>query len=90
MNKSKLLSVLLILSMTIVPMMSCQNSKHREIKASHADSVIFATGVKKQYEQMIELATSAPEAAKYLDGMDIVKTIAIPKRIVNIVLKPKA
>ena len=41
-------------------------------------------------EQMIELATSAPEAAKYLEGMDIVKTIAIPKRIVNIVVKPKA
>jgi leucyl-tRNA synthetase len=39
---------------------------------------------------MIELATSAPEAAKYLEGMDIVKTIAIPKRIVNIVVKPKA
>ena len=41
-------------------------------------------------EQMIEIATSAPEAAKYLEGMDIVKTIAIPKRIVNIVVKPKA
>ena len=41
-------------------------------------------------EQMIELATSAPEAAKYLEGMQIVKTIAIPKRIVNIVVKPKA
>jgi len=41
-------------------------------------------------EQMIELATSAPEAAKYLDGMQVVKTIAIPKRIVNIVVKPKA
>jgi leucyl-tRNA synthetase len=41
-------------------------------------------------EQMIELATSAPEAAKYLEGMDIVKTIAIPKRIVNIVVKPEA
>jgi leucyl-tRNA synthetase len=41
-------------------------------------------------EQMIELATSAPEAAKYLERMDIVKTIAIPKRIVNIVVKPKA
>ena len=41
-------------------------------------------------EQMIELATSAPEAQKYLDGMQIVKTIAIPKRIVNIVVKPKA
>ena len=39
-------------------------------------------------EQMIELATSAPEAAKYLEGMQIVKTIAIPKRIVNIVIKP--
>ena len=41
-------------------------------------------------EQMIELATSAPEAAKHLEGMQIVKTIAIPKRIVNIVVKPKA
>ena len=40
-------------------------------------------------EQMIELATSAPEAAKYLEGMQIVKTIAIPKRIVNIVVKPR-
>ena len=40
-------------------------------------------------EQMIELATSAPEAQKYLEGMQIVKTIAVPKRIVNIVLKPK-
>ena len=39
-------------------------------------------------DQMIELATSAPEAAKYLEGMQIVKTIAIPKRIVNIVIKP--
>ena len=41
-------------------------------------------------EQMIALATSAPEAAKYLDGMQVVKTIAIPKRIVNIVVKPQA
>ncbi len=41
-------------------------------------------------EQMIELATSAPEAAKYLEGMQVVKTIAIPGRIVNIVLKPQA
>ena len=41
-------------------------------------------------EQMIALATSAPEAAKYLEGMQVVKTIAIPKRIVNIVVKPQA
>ena len=40
-------------------------------------------------EQMIELATNAPEAQKHLEGMQIVKTIAIPKRIVNIVVKPK-
>ena len=41
-------------------------------------------------EQMIALATAAPEAAKYLEGMQMVKTIAIPGRIVNIVLKPQA
>ncbi len=41
-------------------------------------------------EQMVSLATSAPEAAKYLEGMQIVKTIAIPGRIVNIVVKPQA
>lgn len=39
-------------------------------------------------EQMIALATAAPEAQKYLEGMQVVKTIAIPKRIVNIVVKP--
>ena len=41
-------------------------------------------------EQMIALATAAPEAQKYLEGMQVVKTIAIPGRIVNIVLKPQA
>ncbi|MCR5851425.1 MAG: leucine--tRNA ligase [Bacteroidaceae bacterium] len=40
-------------------------------------------------DQMVEMATSAPEAQKHLEGMQIVKTIAIPKRIVNIVVKPK-
>ena len=40
-------------------------------------------------EQMVEMVTSAPEAQKHLEGMQIVKTIAIPKRIVNIVVKPK-
>lgn len=39
---------------------------------------------------MTEMAVQAPEAQKYLDGMQIVKTIAIPGRIVNIVVKPKA
>ena len=39
-------------------------------------------------DQMVQMATSAPDAQKYLDGMQIVKTIAIPGRIVNIVVKP--
>ncbi len=39
-------------------------------------------------EQMVEMATGAPEAQKYLEGMQIVKSIAIPGRIVNIVIKP--
>lgn len=41
-------------------------------------------------EQMIQMAMAAPEAQKYLEGMQIVKTIAVPKRIVNIVIKPQA
>ena len=39
-------------------------------------------------DQMVQMATSAPDAQKYLYGMQIVKTIDIPGRIVNIVIKP--
>ncbi len=39
-------------------------------------------------DQMVAMATSAPEAQKYLEGMQVVKSIAIPGRIVNIVIKP--
>ena len=38
-------------------------------------------------EQMVEMALDAPEAQKHLEGKQIVKTIAVPKRIVNIVVK---
>ena len=38
-------------------------------------------------EQMVEMALAAPEAQKHIEGKQIVKTIAIPKRIVNIVVK---
>ena len=41
-------------------------------------------------EEMVQQATEAPEAQKYLEGMQVVKTIAIPGRIVNIVVKPQA
>ena len=39
-------------------------------------------------EQMREMAETAPEAAKYLEGMQVVKVVAVPKRIVNFVVKP--
>lgn len=38
-------------------------------------------------EEMIRMALEAPEAQKHIEGKQIVKTIAIPKRIVNIVVK---
>ena len=38
--------------------------------------------------QMQEMAKAAPEAQKYLDGMQIVKIVAVPGRIVNFVVKP--
>ena len=39
-------------------------------------------------EQMRELAASAPEARKHLEGMQVVKVVAVPRRIVNFVVKP--
>lgn len=41
-------------------------------------------------EQMVRLAMEAPDAARHLEGMQVVKTIAVPGRIVNIVVKPQA
>ncbi|MCQ2205316.1 MAG: leucine--tRNA ligase [Bacteroidaceae bacterium] len=37
--------------------------------------------------QMQEIAMAAPEARKYLEGMQVVKVVAVPGRIVNFVLK---
>lgn len=39
-------------------------------------------------QEMTSMALAAPEAARYLEEMQVVKTIAIPGRIVNIVVKP--
>ena len=58
MNRLKLISILLVLTMAILPLVSCNTGKKREIKASHADSVIFAAGAIKQYERMLELTDS--------------------------------
>ncbi len=40
-------------------------------------------------QQMTDMVMNAPEAQKYLNGMQVVKTIAVPGRIVNIVVKPQ-
>ncbi|MCQ2266283.1 MAG: leucine--tRNA ligase [Bacteroidaceae bacterium] len=40
-------------------------------------------------EQMQQQVLSAEESQKYLDGMQIMKVVAVPKRIVNVVVKPQ-
>ncbi len=40
-------------------------------------------------ESMIEAAMNAPEAAKFLKGMQVVKQIVVPGRIINLVVKPE-
>ncbi|MBP5514026.1 MAG: leucine--tRNA ligase [Bacteroidaceae bacterium] len=39
-------------------------------------------------EDIEKTALSAPEASKYLEGMQVVKTVVVPGRIINIVIKP--
>ena len=41
-----------------------------------------------QKDEIERTALSAPESAKYLEGMQVVKTIVVPGRIINIVIKP--
>ena len=47
-------------------------------------------GTYQMFNYTLDEAYNTPDAQKYLDGMQIVKTIAIPGRIVNIVIKPQA
>ncbi len=39
-------------------------------------------------DQMVSQVMEADEAQRFLNGMQVVKTVAVPKRIVNIVVKP--
>ena len=39
-------------------------------------------------DTMTRAALEAPEAQRHLDGMTVVKTIVVPGRIINIVVKP--
>ena len=40
-------------------------------------------------DQMQAQVLGSDEAKKYIDGMQIVKVVAVPKRIVNVVVKPQ-
>ena len=40
-------------------------------------------------DAILEAVIGAPEAARYLEGMEVVKKIVVPGRIVNLVIKPK-
>ena len=39
-------------------------------------------------EEVEKAALGSPEAAKYLEGQQVVKTVVVPGRIINIVIKP--
>ena len=39
-------------------------------------------------ETVIAAALAAPESAKYLEGMQRVKDVVVPGRIINFVIKP--
>ncbi len=39
-------------------------------------------------DEIEKAALSAPEAAKYLEGQQVVKTVVVPGRIINIVIRP--
>ena len=59
MYKSKLLRVVILLLTVVMSFSSCRYARQqREIRASHADSVIFAVGVTKDYERMREVTDS--------------------------------
>jgi leucyl-tRNA synthetase len=49
---------------------------------------VIAVGADDSKEQILEKSLADPKTAAALEGMQIVKTIVIPGRIVNIVVKP--
>ena len=52
MNKSRLFRVVIVLLLEAMCLSSCRYARQREIRASRADSVIFAVGVTMDYERM--------------------------------------
>ncbi len=54
----KLFRLFVPLLLVLLTVSSCQQAKRQEIRASHADSVIFMAGAHLHYDRMLELADS--------------------------------
>lgn len=58
MHQTKPLYAFLPLFVVFLLLGSCRQVRHREVRASHADSVIFDVGVTKDYERMRHVTDS--------------------------------
>ena len=69
MNKLRHLPAAVIVLITMLYLASCQNHRQHEVSASHADSVIFAVGVTKDYERM-RVVTDSFEMTGDISALD--------------------
>ncbi len=58
MHYSKPFRIIPIVLLAVLILSSCQHSRHQEIRASHADSLIFRSGSVLQYDRMLVLVDS--------------------------------
>ena len=54
----RIVTIVMAVALAAMMQMSCSDKKRTELKASHADSLIFAAGAKLDYERMLALADS--------------------------------
>ena len=51
--------------------------------------VICSTGLSKEDEAVLEAAKAVDKVAKAVEGMQVVKTILVKNRLVNLIVKPQ-
>ena len=69
MYKLRLLRVSVALLIGVLCLSSCRYKRQREIRASHADSVIFSAGAIMEYDRMRQL-TDSFEVAGDISALD--------------------
>ena len=69
MNKLRHLRAAVIVLIATLYLASCQNHRQHEVRASHADSVIFSVGVTKDYERM-RVVTDSFEMTGDISALD--------------------